>query len=109
MSAAASCSSFRLPIAVWSLPLSEFAVGTAEFTIAGILLPVVRSLDSSDDAAGNLTTACVVAIVIGGQVLTVRLSRFDRKKMLISLMLIALAKRHAEDDAPLHVSVSNVA
>ncbi|MNY96463.1 hypothetical protein D3C78_129590 [compost metagenome] len=59
MSAAASCSSFRLPIAVWSLPLSEFAVSTAEFAIAGILLPAVRSLGTSDDAAGNLITACV--------------------------------------------------
>lgn len=53
----------RLPLAVWVLTLSAFAIGTAEFVIAGILLDVAKSLGISDGAAGNLITAYAMAIV----------------------------------------------
>lgn len=78
----------RLPLAVWVLTLSAFAIGTAEFVIAGILLDVATSLGISDGAAGNLITAYAMAIVIGGPVLTIYLSRFERKTVLMGLMLL---------------------
>jgi DHA1 family inner membrane transport protein len=67
------------------LTLSAFAIGTAEFVI---LLQVAQSLGISDGAAGNLITAYAMAIVIGGPILTIYLSRFERKKVLIGLMLL---------------------
>lgn len=77
-----------MPLAIWVLTLSAFAIGTAEFVIAGILLQVARSLGISDGAAGNLITAYALAIVVGGPILTIYLSRFDRKRVLIGLMLL---------------------
>ena len=78
----------RLPLAVWVLTLSAFAIGTAEFVIAGILLDVAKSLEISDGSAGNLITAYAMAIVIGGPIFTIYLSRFDRKTVLMGLMLL---------------------
>ncbi|RYF01241.1 MAG: MFS transporter [Comamonadaceae bacterium] len=77
-----------MPLAVWVLTLSAFAIGTAEFVIAGILLQVAHSLGISDGAAGNLITAYALAIVIGGPILTIYLARFDRKRVLIALMVL---------------------
>ena len=83
-----SPTSSRMPLAVWVLTLSAFAIGTAEFVIAGILLQVAQSLDISAGAAGNLITAYAMAIVVGGPILTIYLSRFERKKVLMGLMLL---------------------
>lgn len=88
MSSPVPSTSTRMPLAVWVLTLSAFAIGTAEFVIAGILLPVAQSLGISDGAAGNLITAYALAIVIGGPILTIYLSRFDRKRVLIGLMVL---------------------
>lgn len=75
-------------MAVWVLTLSAFAIGTAEFVIAGILLQVAQSLGITDGAAGHLITAYALAIVIGGPILTIYLARFDRKRVLIGLMVL---------------------
>ena len=88
MTSIASSSSPRMPLAVWVLTLAAFAIGTAEFVIAGILLQVAESLGISDGAAGNLITAYALAIVLGGPVLTIYLARFDRKRVLIGLMVL---------------------
>ncbi len=77
-----------MPLAVWVLTLSAFAIGTAEFVITGILLQISQTLNISTGTAGNLITAYAVAIVIGGPPLTLYLARFERKKVLIGLMLL---------------------
>jgi MFS transporter, DHA1 family, inner membrane transport protein len=69
----------KMPMAVWVLTLSAFAIGTAEFVIAGILTQVADALRISDGQAGNLITAYAMAIVIGGPLLTIGLARFERK------------------------------
>ncbi len=78
----------KMPIAVWVLTLSAFAIGTAEFVIAGILTQVADSLQISDGQAGNLITAYALAIVIGGPLLTIGLARFERKSVLLGLMVL---------------------
>lgn len=83
-----SPSTTRMPLAVWVLTLSAFAIGTAEFVIAGILLQVSQSLGISEGAAGHLITAYALAIVVGGPILTIFLSRFERRKVLLGLMLL---------------------
>ncbi|MDQ2139913.1 MFS transporter [Alcaligenaceae bacterium B3P038] len=77
-----------MPLAIWVLTLSAFAIGTAEFVIAGILLDVASTLGISNGQAGNLITAYALAIVIGGPILTIYLARFDRKRVLIGLMVL---------------------
>jgi len=78
----------KMPLPVWILTLSAFAIGTAEFVIAGILTQVSESLHITEGQAGNLITAYALAIVIGGPILTIWLSRYDKKKVLIGLMVL---------------------
>lgn len=76
----------KIPLPVWILTLSAFAIGTAEFVIAGILTEVSEGLQITEGQAGNLITAYALAIVIGGPILTIWLSRYDKKKVLLGLM-----------------------
>lgn len=77
-----------MPIQIWILTFSAFAIGTAEFVIAGILTQVADSLNISTGQAGNLITAYALAIVIGGPILMLWLARFDKRRVLIGLMLL---------------------
>ncbi|WP_282610450.1 MFS transporter [Pelagibius sp. Alg239-R121] len=81
----------KMPLQVWILTLSAFAIGTAEFVIAGVLTQVADSLAITEGQAGHLITAYALAIVIGGPVLTLWLARFDRLKVLVGLMGLFIA------------------
>ncbi len=76
----------KLPFQVWILTLSAFAIGTAEFVIAGILPRVAASLHVSEGRAGGLITAYALAIVVGGPLLTLLFARFEKRAVLLSLM-----------------------
>ncbi|MEH6523558.1 MFS transporter [Sulfitobacter sp.] len=78
----------RMPLQVWILTLAAFAIGTAEFVIAGILTQVSETLNISEGQAGHLITGYALAIVIGGPILTLWLARYDKRKVLIGLMLL---------------------
>src|SRR6267154_3452431 len=81
----------RMPFQVWLLTLSAFAIGMAEFVIAGVLPQVADSLRVTEGQAGNLITAYALAIVIGGPILTLWLARFERRKVLLGLMALFIA------------------
>lgn len=76
----------KLPLRVWILTLAAFAIGTAEFVIAGLLPQVAEDLRITEGQAGNLITAYALAIVIGGPLLTLWLARFDKQRVLVGLM-----------------------
>ncbi len=78
----------KMPLQVWILTLSAFAIGTAEFVIAGILTQVAESLQVSTGQAGHLITAYALAIVVGGPILTLWLARFDKRQVLLGLMAL---------------------
>ncbi|RPH25531.1 MFS transporter [Buttiauxella warmboldiae] len=81
----------RIPLQVWILTLSAFAIGTAEFVVAGLLTTLAHSLNISDGQAGNVITAYAMAIVIGGPVLTLWLARFEKRNVLAGLMVMFIA------------------
>ena len=81
----------KMPRHVWILTLSAFAIGTAEFVIAGVLPQVAASLRITEGQAGNLITAYALAIVVGGPILTLWLARFEKRKVLLSLMALFIA------------------
>ncbi|MGL4241525.1 MAG: MFS transporter [Beijerinckiaceae bacterium] len=81
----------KMPLQVWILTLSAFAIGTAEFVIAGLLTQVAESLKITEGQAGNLITAYALAIVFGGPILTLWLARFDKKRVLLGLMGLFIA------------------
>ena len=63
-----------MPFQVWLLTLSAFAIGMAEFVIAGILPQVANSLGVTEGRVGGLITAYALAIVAGGPILTLWLA-----------------------------------
>lgn len=79
----------RMPVQVWILTLSAFAMGAAEFVVAGTLTDVAETLRITEGQAGNLVTAATLAIVIGGPLLTLSLARFDQKKVGLMLLFVA--------------------
>src|SRR5260370_34780690 len=81
----------KMPLQLWILTLSAFAIGTAEFVIAGVLPQVAGSLGISEGQAGNLITAYALAIVLGGPILTLWLARFEKRRVLIGLMALFIA------------------
>src|SRR6266446_1535065 len=81
----------KMPLQIWILTLSAFAIGTAEFVIAGVLPQVAGSLGISEGQAGNLITAYALAIVLGGPMLTLWLARFEKRSVLIGLMALFIA------------------
>src|SRR5712671_565621 len=81
----------KMPLQVWILTLSAFAIGTAEFVIAGVLPQVAGSLGITEGQAGNLITTYALAIVVGGPILTLWLARFEKRKVLIGLMMLFIA------------------
>src|SRR5258707_6840686 len=78
----------KMPFQVWLLTLSAFAIGMAEFVIAGILPQVADSLGVTEGRAGGLITAYALAIVVGGPILTLWLARFEKRAVLIGLMAL---------------------
>src|SRR5258707_12727577 len=81
----------KMPFQVWLLTLSAFAIGMAEFVIAGVLPQVANSLGVTEGKAGGLITAYALAIVIGGPILTLWLARFEKRVVLIGLMALFIA------------------
>ncbi|WP_368085430.1 MFS transporter [Vibrio splendidus] len=78
----------KIPFQVWILTLAAFAIGTAEFVIAGILPQIATSLSITEGQAGYLISAYALAIVIGGPILTIYLAHFNKKMVLIGLMAL---------------------
>lgn len=78
----------KMPLQVWILTLAAFAIGTAEFVIAGILTQVSEVLHISEGQAGHLITAYALAIVIGGPILTLWLARYPKHAVLVGLMIL---------------------
>ena len=81
----------KMPLQVWILTLAAFAIGTAEFVIAGILPEVASSLRVTEGQAGNLITAYALTIVVAGPILTLWLARFQKRNVLIGLMALFIA------------------
>ncbi len=63
-------------------------LATAEFVIAGILPQLATSLSITEGQAGYLISAYALAIVIGEPILTIYLTRFNKKAVLSGLMAL---------------------
>ena len=77
-----------MPFAIYALSLAAFAIGTAEFIIAGILPPVAADLGVSIPTAGLLVTAYAVGVAIGGPLLTIFTARLSQRTVLIGIMAV---------------------
>lgn len=77
-----------MPLALWALALSAFAIGTTEFVIVGLIPTIAKSLSVSLPSAGLLVSLYALGVAVGAPVLTALTSQIPRKKLLIGLMIL---------------------
>ncbi|MBB4303525.1 DHA1 family inner membrane transport protein [Rhodobium orientis] len=71
-----------------ALGIGSFGIGTTEFAPMGLLPAIASDIDISIPAAGQLVTAYAIGVMLSAPVMTLLLSRFDRKAALMGLMAI---------------------
>lgn len=81
----------RLPTAVYLLAFSLFAMGSAEFLMAGVLPSVATDLGVSLSSAGALITAFALGVVLGGPPFAVLSLHWPRRTALMVTQLIFAA------------------
>ncbi|MEU9850546.1 Cmx/CmrA family chloramphenicol efflux MFS transporter [Streptomyces sp. NPDC047985] len=77
-----------MPLAVYILGLSVFALGTSEFMLSGLLPPIADDMNVSIPRAGLLISAFAIGMVIGAPLLAVATLRLPRRTTLISLISV---------------------
>lgn len=80
-----------MPLALWALTLSAFAIGTTEFVIVGLIPTIADSLQVSVPSAGLLVSLYALGVAIGAPVLTALTNRVPRKALLLGLMALFTA------------------
>jgi len=73
----------RLPFGVYLLSFTLFAMGSAEFLVAGVLPAVSADLGISLSAAGAMIAAFAIGVVIGGPPMAVLTLRWPRRTTLV--------------------------
>ncbi|OKJ31290.1 Cmx/CmrA family chloramphenicol efflux MFS transporter [Streptomyces sp. CB01580] len=77
-----------MPLAVYILGLSVFALGTSEFMLSGLLPPIADDMNVSIPRAGLLISAFAIGMVIGAPLLAVATLRLPRRTTLVSLISV---------------------
>lgn len=75
-----------MPLALFALTLSAFAIGTTEFVIVGLIPTIAEQLAVSLPSAGLLVSLYALGVAIGAPVLTALTARVPRKWLLVGLM-----------------------
>jgi MFS transporter, DHA1 family, chloramphenicol resistance protein len=78
----------RLPLGVYLLAFSLFAMGSAEFLVAGVLPAVADELGITLSSSGALISAFAVGVVIGGPPLAVLTLRWPRRTTLVATQAV---------------------
>ncbi len=77
-----------MPVAVYILGLSVFALGTSEFMLSGLLPPIADDMKVSIPQAGLLISAFAIGMVVGAPLLAVATLRLPRRTTLIALISV---------------------
>jgi DHA1 family chloramphenicol resistance protein-like MFS transporter len=78
----------RLPAGVYLLAFSLFAMGSAEFLLAGVLPAIAGDLRISLSSAGALISAFAIGVVIGGPPFAVMTLRWPRRTTLVATQAV---------------------
>ncbi|MFE2034755.1 Cmx/CmrA family chloramphenicol efflux MFS transporter [Streptomyces scopuliridis] len=80
-----------MPFALYLLGLAVFAMGTSEFMLSGLGPDIAHDLGVSIPAAGSLTSAFAVGMVIGAPLMAMLSLRWSRRHALLVFLLTFLA------------------
>ncbi|MFC4008360.1 Cmx/CmrA family chloramphenicol efflux MFS transporter [Nonomuraea purpurea] len=79
-----------MPFAVYLLGLAVFAQGTSEFMLAGLVPGIAQDLNVSIPAAGLLTSAFAVGMVVGAPLTAALSLRWSRRSTLLAFLIVFL-------------------
>ncbi|MFE1171024.1 Cmx/CmrA family chloramphenicol efflux MFS transporter [Streptomyces sp. NPDC058773] len=79
-----------MPFVLYLLGLAVFAQGTSEFMLSGLVPDIARDLEISVSAAGALTSAFAVGMVVGAPLLTLLSLRWSRRRALLTFLVTFL-------------------
>lgn len=77
-----------MPLSVYILALSVFALGTSEFMLSGLLPPIADDMGVSIPRAGLLISAFAIGMVVGAPLLAVATLRLPRRTTLVALIAV---------------------
>ncbi|MEH0664406.1 MFS transporter [Vibrio scophthalmi] len=80
-----------MPIALFALTLSAFAIGTTEFVIVGLIPTMAADLSVSLPSAGLLVSLYALGVAVGAPVLTALTGNWPRKTVLLTVMALFVA------------------
>ncbi|MFF0818423.1 MFS transporter [Rhodococcus sp. NPDC003318] len=80
-----------MPLGLLALAVGGFGIGLTEFVIMGLLPEVAADFGVSEAVAGHLISGYALSVAVGGVVLTAAAGRFDRKRVLMGLLLLFIA------------------
>lgn len=81
-------SSRRTALAILALALGGFGIGVTEFAAMGLLRLIADDFGLSEPRAGLVISAYALGVVVGAPLLTVWTSRWRRRTLLLSLMVL---------------------
>lgn len=77
-----------MPLALFSLFLAAFSIGTTEFIVAGILPNVAGDLHVDIPTAGYLISGYAMGVAIGGPIMALLTGGFERRATLLALLVL---------------------
>ena len=77
-----------MPSGLIALAMGGFGIGLTEFVIMGLLPEVAADFAVSESVAGYLISGYALSVALGAILLTAALTRFDRRRILLSLMVL---------------------
>ena len=77
-----------MPLGLLALAIGGFGVGLTEFVIMGLLPEVAADFAVTEAEAGWLITGYALTVAVGAVLLTAAVSRLNRKRVLMSLMVL---------------------
>ena len=77
-----------MPLGLIALAMGGFGIGLTEFVIMGLLPEVSADFEVTESVAGYLISGYALSVAIGAILLTAAVTRFERKKVLLSLMVL---------------------
>ncbi|MFI7319232.1 Cmx/CmrA family chloramphenicol efflux MFS transporter [Streptomyces venezuelae] len=79
-----------MPFALYLLGLAVFAQGTSEFMLSGLIPDIARDLSVTVPAAGHLTSAFAVGMIVGAPLMALLSRRFSRRSALLVFLVAFL-------------------
>ncbi|MFF2351010.1 Cmx/CmrA family chloramphenicol efflux MFS transporter [Kitasatospora sp. NPDC058115] len=89
-----------MPLPLYLLALAVFAMGTSEFMLAGLLPAIAPELGVTVGAAGTLTSAYAIGMVVGAPLTAVLARALPGRRALLGSLLLFTAAHAAGAAAP---------